>query len=155
MGYCIADKVGVPLNGRANFNHRISDFHSENGWVLGEHFAEEFPQVCADIVAIKIAANAKDELVWTRHKSGEITSKAAYEFCRGRFLKVNWGAWLWDSFIPSSRSILMWRLIWGKLPTAEVIAAWGIGGPSICDIQLLFLCCYRNSSCCRSFRLFH
>lgn len=102
LGYCIADKVGIPASERAGLNQCISAFHSENEWILGDAFAEEFPQVCADIVAIKIASIAKDELVWTRHKSREITSKAAYDRCRSHFLTVSWGAWLWDSFIPPS-----------------------------------------------------
>lgn len=57
----------------------------------------------------------------------------------GSFPITNWGSWIWDSFIPPTRSTLLWTLIWGKVPTLDVLASWGISGPSICVF-------YRNDS---------
>lgn len=132
LGYIIADKVGIPLEDRANLTQNVSDFYLDSGWVLGEHFTEEYPQICADIIAIKIANSTKDILVWAAHKMGEVTTKAAYNFCRTNFPIVNWDLWIWAPFILPTRSTLLWRLIWGRLLTSDILASWGIAGPSIC-----------------------
>lgn len=132
LGYMIADKVEIPLNSRTGLTKKVSDFRSETGWIFGAHFAEEFPGICEDIVAVKIVTSAMDTLVWTGDKSGQITTKAAFECCWTPFPIVNWGSWIWASFIPPTRSMLLWRLVRGNLPTANVLASWGVAGPSIC-----------------------
>lgn len=132
LDYNIADKVGIAIDASDRFSQLIREFRSENGWVLGDHFVEEHPTICADIVAVKITSMAKDELVWIHQKSGKVTSLVAYNVYRAKFPTVKWGSWIWGSFIPSARLTLIWRLIWSKLPTAEVLASWGILGPSIC-----------------------
>lgn len=55
LGYCIADKVGIDSDARPRFQHLIREFRSESRWILGERFVEEHPDICADIVGIKIA----------------------------------------------------------------------------------------------------
>lgn len=52
--------------------------------------------------------------------------------CRAAFPRVNWGTWVWAKHIPPTRSTLVWRLIWAKIPTWDVLQAYGVQGPSIC-----------------------
>lgn len=132
LGFCIADKIDIPAGDRVALNQDIAAFHLNQTWVLGEHFVHEFPDICEVIVAVRIPREAKDELVWSLHKSRNVTSKTAYNICRSRYPTVSWGAWLWSSFILPSCSTLVWHLIWGKLPTAEVLAGLGVAGPLIC-----------------------
>ncbi|KAL8480976.1 hypothetical protein ACS0TY_027491 [Phlomoides rotata] len=40
--------------------------------------------------------------------------------------------WIWGPFIPTKRSMVIWRLIHGKLPTWDYIRYRGFSGPSKC-----------------------
>lgn len=130
--YIIAERIGIPMARWADFNQCIDEFRMDDEWIIDSQFAGAFPDICADIVATKISSCSKDHLVWTLHKSGNVSSKAAYELCRPTFPKVNWGSWLWAPFIPPTRSTLVWRLVWSKVPSWDVLNSWGIAGPSIC-----------------------
>lgn len=136
-GYIIADKVGILKAHWADFNQCINDFRVDNEWNINSQFAIAFPEICTDIVATKIADISRDQLVWTLHKSGNVTSKAVYDFCRLAFPEVNWGSWIWVPFIPPIRSTLVWRLIWSMVPTSEVL------NPGKFQELLLFVLCPR------------
>lgn len=107
LGYILADKVGIPLQNQSDYDQCISEYHSDEGWVLDSHFAAKFPNICADIIEVKIAKATVDTPIWTCHKSGKVTSKAAYKICRKSFPEINWGKWIWASFIPPMRSTFM------------------------------------------------
>lgn len=92
-----------------------------------------------DIISVNIATDSVDSLAWVHHKSGVVTSKAAYEICRNKFPEVSWGKWIWAKHIPPTRSTFVWRLIWSKVPTWEVQQSHGIEGPSMCVF------CYREA----------
>ncbi|KAL8527722.1 hypothetical protein ACS0TY_005534 [Phlomoides rotata] len=59
----------------------------------------------------------------------------AYDILRSPNPRVNWSSWIWGRFIPPCRSTIIWRAIWGKLPTADWLRHFGIQGPMVC-----FLC---------------
>lgn len=92
-------KIGLVISLRKEWvflqtNDRIlskpfSEFWSDNGWVIGSYFAELNLEIYVDIVVTKVASNATNRLVWTMHKSGEITSKVAYNYCRNKFSEIN------------------------------------------------------------------
>ncbi|KAK3204926.1 hypothetical protein Dsin_018972 [Dipteronia sinensis] len=62
---------------------------------------------------------------------------------------IFWGKQIWASFIPPSRSVLIWRLFHGKIPTNIALRARGYISPSRCrfccaaeeDLKHLFLDC--------------
>lgn len=85
LGYIIAEKIGIPYDRWTAFNQRIVDFRMDNIWSIDPQFANAFPEILKDIVAIHIAQNSTDLMVWPRHKTGRITSKGAYDFCRYTF----------------------------------------------------------------------
>lgn len=126
LGYKIAEKINIPYDRWAAFNQRIIDFRDDNIWFIDPLFANTYPDIFKDIIAMNIAQNSSNLMVWPHHKSGRITSKGAYEFYRSTFPKVSWGVWIWDKFIPPARSTFIWRLIWTKVPTWDVLASWGI-----------------------------
>lgn len=125
MGYIIADRIEIPRDCWHKFAQPISDFRTEEGWILDAGFAEKYPEMTADIITTKIAEGTTDEMVWTENKYGSITSRAAYTFCRHKFPEVNWGTWIWDKIIPPARSTLFWRFIWAKVPTWDVMRSHG------------------------------
>ncbi|KAL8555717.1 hypothetical protein ACS0TY_003507 [Phlomoides rotata] len=64
-----------------------------------------------------------------------MTSRLAYDHLRATHPRVGWSSWILGSSIPPCRSILIWRAVWGKLPTADWLSQFGIHGPTVC-----FLC---------------
>lgn len=100
--------------------------------MIDARFAEDFPNIVEDIRAMMIADNATDSRVWTKHSTGKVTSRASYDLCRVVFPRVNWGSWIWANHIPPTRFTLVWKLIWAKTPSWDVLNAYGIQGPSIC-----------------------
>lgn len=61
-----------------------------------------------------------------------MTSRDAYDNYRGHFLQVNWGLRIWGQHIPPTRSTLVWRIIWNKIPAWDVLHSFGVAGPSVC-----------------------
>jgi len=64
---------------------------------------------------------------------------------------MNWGKFIWKSFVPPSNSLLLWRLLHNKLPTDENWINRGLSIPSICNLcfkqsfsiqHLIFECFY-------------
>lgn len=73
-----------------------------------------------------------DKRFWKPSINKQVTSSTMYSHIGHRGLKVKWGSWIWDKSIPIRRSITCWRLILGRLPTADLLKRRGVQGPNIC-----------------------
>ena len=132
LGYCIADRVEIPGHLRHRFEFTIADYCSPTGWRLHPDFCLAFPDIARDIRAYHLAPAGSDTRVWTQSRDGDISSAAIYHTLRTRHPAVDWGKWIWGTFIPPRRSLTIWRAIHDKLPTLDRLREGGFIGPSVC-----------------------
>lgn len=72
----MADKKWLSPEHFLVLNHKISFFQNNDGWVF-DGFAINYPNICSDIIGIKIVSTTVDSLARTKDR---ITSKAAFIF---------------------------------------------------------------------------
>ncbi|KAL8497717.1 hypothetical protein ACS0TY_021156 [Phlomoides rotata] len=133
LGYRISDKLGLPEKLLETLVATVDDFFYEGCWHFDESFLRRYTGVVTDIVNLKFVEGS-DIRIWPISCSGELSSKAAYGFLKSSLPKVSWVNWIWGNFIPQCRSTLVWRAIWGKLPTAAALQRVGFHGPSRCAL---------------------
>ncbi|KAK2649696.1 hypothetical protein Ddye_017185 [Dipteronia dyeriana] len=88
-------------------------------------------------------------LGWFCFLDGSVSCKSVYTSLFEVRSFVFWGKQIWVSFISHSRSVLIWRLFHGKIPTDIVLRARGYIFPSRCrfcyvvekDLRHTFLDC--------------
>ncbi|KAL8492511.1 hypothetical protein ACS0TY_023916 [Phlomoides rotata] len=131
LGYIISDKIGIPANFAALLTITISDYFHDEQWHFDYDFFMKHTDIVKDILKIHVLRDMVDR-VWGSSVSGQLTSRMAYDI-------VGWASWIWGSFIPPRRSTLIWRAIWGKLPTADWLRHFGVHGPTVCFL------CHNNS----------
>ncbi|PNX75644.1 ribonuclease H [Trifolium pratense] len=62
---------------------------------------------------------SQDKLLWKHTDSGDLELKEAYQFKMQQYQDLHWAQIIWSSDIPPSKSLLVWRLMHGKVPTDE------------------------------------
>ncbi|KAK2655634.1 hypothetical protein Ddye_008686 [Dipteronia dyeriana] len=127
----------------------VGDIYSDTGgWNIPTSFKASYPDVVYEIENVVVSTDP-DSLFWTCSLDGSVSCKSAYTSLSKVRSSVFWGKQIWASFIPPSRSILVWRLFHGKIPTDIVLRARGYILPSCCrfcyaakeDLRHLFLEC--------------
>jgi len=77
----------------------------------------------------------EDKLIWKKSRDGNLSFKDAYIFhtsSQPQF--VSWAKSIWHAAIPPSKSLLVWRIIHGKISTDDHLAKRGLHLPSICNL---------------------
>ncbi|KAL8470589.1 hypothetical protein ACS0TY_033223 [Phlomoides rotata] len=118
--------------------------------------------IVRDILIVHVSRGS-DSRVWGNSISGLLTSRMAYDILRSPNPRVRWSSWIWRHFIPPYRSTLIWRAIWGKLPTTDWLRQFGIQGPTGCFLchsdsesldHIFAHCSFTRSLLCRVTALF-
>lgn len=78
-----------------------------------------------------------DVRTWNHTTSGVLTLKLANEFFNGNSNSILWRKLLWNSYIPSSKSMILWRLIHKIIPIEENPHIRGFQFSSKCSLCLL------------------
>lgn len=81
----------------------------------------------------------KDVLIWEASTSGGFSFSDGYEIVRHRFPVKSWASIIWRPFIPPRYSILVWKILFNKLPTEDQLQRRGIPLAPICQL------CHKNS----------
>lgn len=164
LGYCIADRIEIPTHLRHHFDFAISDYVTNDSWDLIPEFVAAYPEVAYDIFNYQLAPAGEDTRIWTSSRDGTTSSAIFYQHLRPSFPTVNWGDWIWSSYIPPRRSITTWKAIHNKLPTLDNLRTIGFMGPSICIFcmsneedmdHMLVRCTFTHTIWLRIFDIFH
>ncbi|KAL8542598.1 hypothetical protein ACS0TY_003471 [Phlomoides rotata] len=134
LGYIISKKIGIPQFYALGLTSTISDYFFDGLWHFDHDFFFKHTDIIRDILSIHIS-RGDDIRVWGSSVSCQMTSRLAYDHLRATYPRVGWSSWIWGSSIPPCCSTLIWRAIWGKLPTPDWLSQFGIHGPTVC-----FLC---------------
>ncbi|KAL8456695.1 hypothetical protein ACS0TY_034802 [Phlomoides rotata] len=162
LGYIISEKIGIPPAFAMGLSSTILDYFYEECWHFDYEFFMKHTDIVRDILNIHVS-RGYDSRVWGNSVSGMLTSRMAYDMLHSPNPWVNWSSWIWGTSIPPCRSTLIWRAIWGKLPTADWLRLYGIQGPTICFLchsasesldHIFAHCSFTRSLLCRVTALF-
>lgn len=144
--------MNIPLHFRKYLDQTISDYFYDNSWHFTLSFCSNHWDILVKILLYSVGPSDSDKLIWPPSPSGSCTAKCAYNHLRDKHPTVNWGNWIWSSFIPPRKSIMVWR---DKLH---------IIGPSVCplcfksedNIDHLFVsCAFSHQICHKAFSAFN
>ena len=68
----------------------------------------------------------KDTAVWKQTEAGKFSCTSTWEMCRTKKEHTILNAQIWHKYIPFKMSFLLWRALRYKLPTNEILAAFGV-----------------------------
>lgn len=132
LGYIISDRIGKPVFLKHFYPFVVSDYFINGISFLEETFCSVYPDIVTNILSHNLLASSVDKRVWEKSLHGDLSAKLSYFITNNHFPKVNWGSWIWKSFIPPARSVMFWKAIHNKLLTWRVLRGWGYEGPSYC-----------------------
>lgn len=104
----------------------ISQYFYDNSWHFTLNFFTEHWDVLVDILLYPLGLENSDKMIWRLSPLGSVTAKTSYSQLRRKHPKVNWGSWIWSSFVPPRKSITFWRAINDKLPTWDKLHFRGL-----------------------------
>lgn len=117
LDYVIADRVGIPNSMRKHFNYVVFYYFIEGVWHIEIEFLANYPDIVDDIKKHRLSDDTLDRRVLEKSLLGDLSSKTSYLMLSSHYPTVNWGTWIWQSFIPLCRSTTMWKAIHNKLLT--------------------------------------
>jgi mannosylglycoprotein endo-beta-mannosidase len=135
LGTPLVDQLLIPQQVRASLSASVKDFIVDGRWSLPPTILQLFP-ILGNIlneVSIPIMPTS-DTLLWHHTDSGDLELKQAYEFKSQQYQELHWAKLIWIPEIPPSKSLLVWRLMLGKVPTDENLISRGCSIPSMCSL---------------------
>lgn len=164
INFWLDDWCGAPLSLNLH-SHQISDFPRKLcnyiqhfRWCIPEDVARLLPNLGLTVSKVIIPQHhQEDMLIWKHTASRVLTLKDAFEFKKNHFPKLPWTKAVWSKDFPPSKSLLVWRLMLGKLPADENLSTRGCYLPSTCSLcgnhsetsfHLFFECLYAVNLWC-------
>jgi len=71
---------------------------------------------------------------WTLEESGQFTLKSARNFFLELGVPCGWGKFIWFSYILPSKTLVLWKVFHGRLPTDRHIQSKGLHICSMCTL---------------------
>ncbi|XP_057788467.1 uncharacterized protein LOC131005480 [Salvia miltiorrhiza] len=133
LGYKLVDRLHIPHYMFPFFSQRVSNYFFNDTWHFTDSFIEAFSEVAFDIIYIPFSDDV-DYRAWTHSRFGELSAALAFDYLAPSYPIVDWGKWIWATFIPVRRSITCWKVILGRLPTTDTLRRCGFVGPSFCSL---------------------
>lgn len=75
---------------------------------------------------MEVNSEHEDIITWRGSSNGNLSVKLPYEYYREKDVATHWEKGIWQTFIPPKISILIWRIIRGRVATAERLPRRGM-----------------------------
>ncbi|KAK1308766.1 hypothetical protein QJS10_CPA09g00507 [Acorus calamus] len=99
---------------------KVSLFIKDGRWVKPDRWRPiEFNDVWNSIIEMDIGGSGPDILIWIDHKTGQITTPAAWNHVRKHHPPLVWTSEVWNSIQPPRYSFLLWQAALNRLPTKD------------------------------------
>ncbi|KAK1301969.1 hypothetical protein QJS10_CPB12g01036 [Acorus calamus] len=98
---------------------KVSLFIKDGRWVKPNRWPTEFNDVWNSIIEMDIGRSGPDILIWPGHKTGQITTPAAWNHVRKHHPPLVWTSEVWNSIQPPRYSFLLWQAALNRLPTKD------------------------------------
>jgi len=133
LDHSIADHWNIPSHLLPDMELAVEHFIVNGRWCLPPYIHQKDPELAAKISKITLHKDdIPDTLPWNLSPDGCLTQKIAFSCLFGNGQQVNWAKFLWNSFIPPTRSFITWRILFDKLPTDDNLRKRGCCIVSIC-----------------------
>jgi hypothetical protein len=94
-----------------------------------------YPNLISIVSQVSIPLfHAKDKILWKHTDDGDLQLKEAYLFKLMQHQDLVWAKTIWNIDITPSKSLLVWRIMHGKIPTDENLTVRGCSIPSMCNL---------------------
>jgi len=110
--------LSIPHHLQVNLNAKVMDFIFNDRWNFS--VLNRFPHIksLAEHVTIPFELS-EDKRIWKSSDNGFLTFKNVYEFKYGVGQNIKWVKDLWCTYIPPTKSFMVWRIMHNKVPTDE------------------------------------
>lgn len=136
----IVDVVGAIEIAHSLSRTKVSNIIRMGKWVIPSIFSSTFPDLTKEILEMPLPIDEdKDVLIWEVSTSSVFSFSDGYEIVRHRFPVKSWASIIWRPFIPPRYSILVWKILFNKLPMEDQLQRRGIPLAPICQL------CHKNS----------
>ena len=126
--------MNFPPYFQSQLTSKVSDFINGSQWHFPVSVLEVFPYLSQIAAQVTLPIEVRiDKLIWNQSSIGELSFKEAFLFKTGLGQNINWAKNIWCPDIPPSKSLLVWRLMFNKVPTDENLSLRGSFLPSMCS----------------------
>lgn len=114
LGFSIIDAIDD-----CNFylDSMVSDYVVDGKWMLPTSVIEILGEIVQLVVSYQLSSDIV-MLIWPSAITGEFSMKCAYDSITSHKSHSNMPS-LWESYIPTNKSLLVWRLYHHKMPTQD------------------------------------
>jgi ribonuclease HI len=131
----LSTQLHIPTQISSLLSSKVSDFILNGTWNVPPELDHIFPNLKPIISQVTIPLEAsRDFLIWKHTDDGELNLKDAYLFKLPQLQIFPWADLIWNKDIPPSKSLLVWRLMHGKIPTDDNLMLRGCHIPSMCSL---------------------
>ncbi|KAL2319253.1 hypothetical protein Fmac_028222 [Flemingia macrophylla] len=150
MDQSISDFLGLPEGIRNSLQSSLSMFVKEGAWWIPGSLVQRIHDIVNSVSSIPIPSNGLlDTPVWKGCNSGVINLRQVKCYLQSPGPSPGWGKLIWNKMVPPTRSCLVWKLLWGRLPVDDMAMRVGVNLASQCSLcrrsvefmdHLFFLC---------------
>ncbi|XP_058776647.1 uncharacterized protein LOC131650967 [Vicia villosa] len=134
-GSVVLDSLNASGVSNPFYKDKVVVYIHDRKWRLPTDIKVMFPQLVSLLDQVHLSVvQTVDLLVWKPATDGILTLKLAYDFISSKSSVIDWGKRIWNKLIPSSYSLLLWRLLHNKVPTDDNMAVRGFYLPSLCNL---------------------
>ncbi|OVA11963.1 Reverse transcriptase zinc-binding domain [Macleaya cordata] len=117
----IADYLQISTSRQSELKSFVAAYIHSNIWSIHAALRAYNHQLVEDIEQHPIPLAMNDHSIWNQSPDGVLTLKNAYDFTRQHNCAVNWPKKILTSFISPRRSCVLWRLLYGRMPTDDTL----------------------------------
>jgi hypothetical protein len=131
----LSDLYNIPVQTRILLTSTVSDYLVDGHWYLPSQLTQSFNNLSYIVNQATIPlVPDEDQMLWKLTDIGDLSLKEAYLFKMQHSQDLTWAKLIWNSAIPPSKSLLVWRLMYDKIPTDENLLSRGCHMPPMCSI---------------------
>jgi hypothetical protein len=131
----LTQALDIPHHLHHSLKANVKCFIENSQWKIPSCLLHAYPTLKFLIEKITIPLiDKEDKLLWTFSHDGDLSLKDAFSFhCTGG-QNIGWAKIIWNTSIPPSKSMIIWRCLHLKMPTDENLSMRGCNLPSMCSL---------------------
>jgi ribonuclease HI len=151
-GESLASLYNIPDHITRLLTSSVSDYIHNGQWNIPFDLHLNFPNLNNLVQQVTLPLEEQeDSLQWKHSQGGDLQLKEAYSFKHHHFQELSWAKLIWNVDVPPSKSMFVWRMMHGKVPTDENLMIRGCNIPSMCSLcfkhvessfHIFFTCSY-------------
>ncbi|XP_058746815.1 uncharacterized protein LOC131619766 [Vicia villosa] len=131
----IANTFNIPRVFHKHIKVLVKDWLLGQRWCIPENVLQAFPNLSQMISSVQIPeSGVEDCIVWKDSHNGELSLQQAYNRFQRHRPEITWKNLIWNKHVPPSHAMVVWKMIYNKMPTDENFSLRGFSGPSFCSL---------------------